>query len=210
MPRPRSVQDEYFRRAKRDGYVARSAYKLIQIDDAKKLLAPGMAVLDLGCAPGAWLQVAGERVGDRGAVVGVDLNPVRHAVPGRVSSLVGDVLEIGPGPPLRELEAITGGERVRFDVVVSDMAPSTDGVTDHERSIELCYAVLALLPGVLKPTGHVAMKVFEGGLYRDLLDETGKLFSACRGFKPKASRDVSREMYVVAKGYLPPASQSRA
>ena len=151
----RTLHDEYFRRAKADGYAARSAYKLIQIQESKRLMKRGDRVLDLGCAPGAWLQVAARVVGTSGSVVGLDLKPVSVSAGPNVVALVGDAFEIEPS-------ALTEPAGGAFDCVVSDMAPNTTGHGDSERSVELCRRVLELLPGLLKPTGSLAMKVFEG------------------------------------------------
>jgi 23S rRNA (uridine2552-2'-O)-methyltransferase len=192
----RTLHDEYFRKAKAEGYLSRAAYKLKQIHEAKGLFKPGDTVLDLGCAPGAWLQVAAELVGSSGRVVGIDLKPVKGAFADTVVHRVADAFE----QDHEELIALAGG---RFDVIVSDMAPDTSGVNDHERSIALCQRVLELATRTLKPTGHLAMKVFEGGMYPDLLDSTAMIFAHVKGYKPKASRGMSREMYVVAKGYVP-------
>lgn len=193
----RELHDRYFRQAKRDGYAARSAYKLQQIQDRKKIIRPGDRVLDLGCAPGSWLQVAAELVGPRGLVVGIDLKPSEHAPPG-VRAIVGDIFRTGP----EDLLPPTGE---RFDCVVSDMAPSTSGAGDHFPSVELCRRVLEILPALLRPGGNLAMKVFEGEQYPALLRETARVFREAKGFKPDASRSMSREMYIVALGYRPPA-----
>ncbi len=190
----RVLHDEYFRKAKAEGYAARSAFKLLEINEKKRLIRPGDLVLDLGCAPGSWLQVASELAGARGRVVGVDLQRVTHAMPPNVTALVGDVTEIDAG----ELTSLAGGA---FDVVVSDMAPATTGHGDHFRSVRLCRAILDLAPDVLREGGNLAMKVFEGEETRALVMETDAVFDQARAFKPKASRDVSRETYVVAKGF---------
>lgn len=192
----RVLHDQYFKKAKDEGYLARSAYKLAEIADRHRLIARGDRVLDLGCAPGAWLQVASQRTGADGVVVGVDLKEVRDRIAPNVRAIVGDVYEI---PPEHLLE-LAGG---RFDVVLSDMAPDTTGAgdTDHHRSVRLCRRVLDLLPLVLRRGGHCAMKVFEGGTYPALLRDTQLAFATAKGFKPKASRDVSREIYIVATGY---------
>ncbi len=196
----RVLHDAYFKLAKSEGYLARSAYKLKQMQAAKRLLASGDVVLDLGCAPGSWLQVAAEIVGPQGLVVGLDLQEVRAAMPENVHALQGDLREADA----ERLRAPAGGRA--FDVVLSDMAPSTSGYGDAERSAHLCRDVLAVLPAVLRPGGSLAMKVLEGAEYAALLEETRALFDDdVRGYKPPASRDVSREMYVVARGFRPPA-----
>ncbi|MFG0273932.1 MAG: RlmE family RNA methyltransferase [Phycisphaerales bacterium] len=200
--------DAFTKRAQREGYLARSAYKLLEIDEKKRLLRPGASVLDLGCAPGAWLQVASRLVGPKGRVVGIDLQPVRARIAANVRTLVGDIDATAPETLLAELVALGAPEGHLFDCVLSDMAPSTGGggggSADHFRSVHLCERVLDLLPGLLRPGGNLAMKVFEGEAYPDLLARTAGCFEKARGFKPKASRDASREMYIVAHAFRPP------
>ncbi|MEM1329043.1 MAG: RlmE family RNA methyltransferase [Planctomycetota bacterium] len=197
----RVLHDRYFKQAKRDGYLARSAYKLLEIDDRKKLLRRGMRALDLGCAPGSWLQVLSERVGPGGAVVGIDLLPVRGSFPSNVRTVQADFLGssaadlLPPGPD---------GSPVLFDAVVSDMAPNTSGHGDDLRSAGLIRDVLAALPALLRPGGVFTAKIFEGAELRPVIGETRAVFGDARAFKPKACRDVSRETYIVAKGYRPP------
>ncbi|MEZ6242229.1 MAG: RlmE family RNA methyltransferase [Phycisphaerales bacterium] len=197
----RVLQDEYFKRAKAEGYVARSAYKLLEINERKKLIRPGDRVLDLGCAPGSWLQVAAQLVGDRGRVVGLDLQRVTHAMGANVTTIVGDVDEV-------EASALTQAGGGIFDAVISDMAPSTSGHGDHFRSVRLCRTILGMLPEVLRKGGSLAMKVLEGEEMRALVRETDAEFEEARAFKPKASRDVSTETYIVAKGFMRPGSRS--
>jgi 23S rRNA (uridine2552-2'-O)-methyltransferase len=195
MPR-RELHDPYFKKAKAEGYLARSAYKLKEINDRKRLLGKGARVLDLGCAPGAWLQVAAEIVGPSGVVVGIDLQEVREQIAPNVHTIQGDIYQSTPG-------ALRGRSGELFDAVLSDMAPSTSGHGDHFLSVRLCRRVLEMLPELLKPGGNLAMKVFEGEEYIPLLAETQRLFREARGFKPRASREVSREMYIVGQGFLP-------
>lgn len=195
----RKLHDQYFRKAKDEGFAARSAYKLQQIQEAKRIIRAGNRLLDMGCAPGSWLQVASEMVGPEGIVVGIDLTPVRIPLPNNVQTIVGDITDTEPAT----LIDAAGG---LFDVVVSDMAPKTSGHGDAERSVTLCHAVLDLVPRLLKPTGNLAMKVLEGSGYPELVQRTQHMFADARGYKPKASRDVSREMYVIAKGYVGPGA----
>jgi len=197
----REVQDHYFRRAKQEGYLARSAFKLIEIDERRKLLHVGDRVLDCGCAPGSWLQVAAQRVGPRGFVVGVDLKPVRHRFDSpNVITIVGDIVET----PAADLLRAAGQPPRLFDVILSDMAPDTSGDHhgDHHRSLRLCQALLSRCPDLLRVRGDLCMKVFEGEAYSDLLSQARACFAAVKGFKPRASRNESREMYVIGQGYL--------
>lgn len=191
----REIQDTWFKQAKDRGYVARSAFKLIHIQEAKKILRKGGRALDLGCAPGGWLQAGSEIVGPKGEVVGVDLKRVTYAMPKNTRSIVADVFEL-TDETLDELGA-------PFDCVLSDMAPDTTGHGDAELSVRLCRRVLEILPRALKPGGSMAIKVLEGGEYPELLKECRAQFKVCKGYAPKASRAVSREMYVVGTGYRP-------
>lgn len=193
MPAPRKLHDEFFKKAKAEGYVARSAYKLKEIQERKRIVRRGDRVLDLGCAPGSWLQVASELVGGSGIVLGVDLQPVSPVVSGRgnVRTIVGDAFTLDPGAL---------GEKP-FDVVLSDMAPNTSGHGDDLLSTRLCRRVLELCSARLRPGGNLAMKVLEGAEFPALLKETRALFAEAGAFKPRSSRDVSREIFLVAKGF---------
>lgn len=191
MPRPRRIQDTYFRRAKAEGYLARSAYKLIEIDEKFRILRGAHRIIDLGCAPGSWLQVAARRTGPDTAILGIDLKAVEANLPANVRTMVGDVTRLDPqtlpvGPP--------------FDVVLSDMAPNTSGSGDDLVSATLCRAVLELVPVLLRPGGSLAMKILEGGETPDVVRQTRAIFASARQFKPHSSRDVSRETFIVATG----------
>lgn len=207
----RELQDHYFRQAKRDGYFSRAAYKLIEIDDRKRLLHRGDCVLDCGAAPGSWLQVASQRVGPGGLVVGIDLQSARTPLPENVRFIQGDFTEAQPASLLRLISTRGESDEAprRFDVVLSDMAPSTTGdpAGDHFRSVRLCEAVLDRCSELLRPGGKLAIKVFEGEAYRGLLQTTQRQFDSVKGFKPAASRSESTEIYIVAAGYRRPESE---
>lgn len=194
MAQRRILHDEYFKKAKAEGYLARSAYKLKEIQERHRLLRPGMRVVDLGCAPGSWLQVASEIVGPKGLVVGIDLQEVREDLGPNVRTIVGDIFKTDATAMLPDPEA-------KFDVVLSDMAPNTSGHGDDALSVRLCRRVLELLPSLLAPRGGCAMKVLEGSGYAQLLKDCQRLFANAKGLKPKASRDASREIFIVAEGY---------
>ncbi|MFG0243325.1 MAG: SAM-dependent methyltransferase [Phycisphaerales bacterium JB054] len=194
----RVLHDKYFKLAKAEGYVARSAYKLLEIDDRYRVLNKGRRVLDVGCAPGSWLQVAAERVGPRGCVVGIDLQRVDHRMPDQVVTMEGDAEKVPP----EELLELGGGEL--FHTVLSDMAPKTTGHVDDLVSARLCRSVLEIVPGLLRPGGHLVMKILEGSEYTPVLRETQRMFEFAKGFSPKASRDVSREMFIIGKRYKGP------
>jgi len=188
-------RDEYYNRAKQEGYRARSAYKLKQLDREAGLFGPGNTVVDLGAAPGGWLQVAVERVGDDGTVVGVDLQ--------RIDDVEGAETVRGDMTDEATREELV--ERVgEADVVVSDMAPDMTGEynLDHARSVHLARMAFETALELLAPGGDLAVKVFEGPDLDDLREEMDGEFEYVRAIHPDASRDASSELYLVAKGRL--------
>lgn len=194
MAQRRILHDEFFKKAKAEGYLARSAYKLKEIQERHRLLRSGMKVVDLGCAPGSWLQVASEIVGPKGLVIGIDLQEVREVLGPNVRTIVGDIFKT-------DATALLPDPDSKFDVVLSDMAPNTSGHGDDALSVRLCRRVLELLPSLLARRGGCAMKVLEGSGYSELLKDCGRLFAKAKGLKPRASRDASREIFIVAEGY---------
>jgi 23S rRNA (uridine2552-2'-O)-methyltransferase len=197
MPKPRELHDKYFLQAKAEGYAARSAYKLKQIHERYRVLRPGDTVLDLGCAPGSWMQVASEIIGPHGVIVGIDLLPVNIKLPSNARAIQGDAFKVTP----RELLDLTnrgkGWSDGLFSVVLSDMAPNTAGIGDDLRSVTLCRRVLEIAEKALAPGGRLVMKVLEGELYPDLMREALGVFEFARGYRPDATREVSREIFAV-------------
>jgi 23S rRNA (uridine2552-2'-O)-methyltransferase len=191
----RQLNDPYVAEAHRLGYRSRAAFKLIQLDARFDLLAPGRHVVDLGCAPGGWTQVAAARVGERGAVVGIDLNPT-DPIPG-ATVLRGDFTDPATEAQIR---AALGGPA---DLVLSDMAAPATGhaATDHLRVVALAEAAFAFAETILRPGGAFVTKVFQGGAEGDLLAALKRVFAAVRHAKPPSSRAESAETYVVAKGF---------
>jgi 23S rRNA (uridine2552-2'-O)-methyltransferase len=194
----RQLNDPYVAEARRLGYRSRAAFKLIELDDRFRLLLPGRRVVDLGCAPGGWTQVAVERVragAGRGAVVGIDLTETAP-VPG-ATILRSDIHDPAVGLAIK---AALGDSA---DVVLSDMAPSTTGhaATDHLRIVALAEAAFSVASEILRPGGAFVAKVFQGGAEGALLAELKRSFAELRHAKPPASRAESAETYVVAKGY---------
>jgi 23S rRNA (uridine2552-2'-O)-methyltransferase len=190
-----SGKDEYYNRAKQEGYRARSAYKLKQLDETAGLFGPGNTVVDLGAAPGGWLQVAAERVGEDGTVLGVDRQRIDD-IEG-VETLRGDITEE------RTREAIR--ERVgTVDVVLSDMAPNMSGEysLDHARSVHLARQAFEVAMDVLDAGGDLAVKVFDGQDLPALQEDIEAEFEYVRQVRPDASRDESSELYLVAKHHL--------
>ncbi|MHC1679769.1 MAG: RlmE family RNA methyltransferase [Methanomassiliicoccales archaeon] len=188
-------RDYYYRKAKQLDYRSRASFKLIQLNDRFNLFKPGMTVVDLGAAPGGWLQVVAERVGPKGKVIGVDLQPI-EPIEG-VQTIKGDIRK---QEVLDELMALTGG---KVDVVLSDMSPNITGSysMDHARSIELCEMAMSFALATLSRNGKLVFKMFEGDMSRDLLAEVQKHFETVKRYSPEASRSASSEIYVVAKGF---------
>jgi len=191
----RQLNDPFVAEARRLGYRSRAAFKLIQLDARFHLLAPGRRVVDLGCAPGGWTQVAVQRVGAQGRVVGIDLLAT-DPIPG-ASLLIGDFRD--PATAERIRDAIGGPA----DLVLSDMAAPATGhaATDHLRIVALAEDAFAFAVTILKPGGAFVAKVFQGGSEGALLAELKRAFAEVRHAKPAASRAESAETYVVAKGF---------
>jgi 23S rRNA (uridine2552-2'-O)-methyltransferase len=191
-------RDEYYNRAKQEGYRARSAYKLQQLDETANLFDDCDTVVDLGAAPGGWLQVAAERVGPQGKVVGVDLQRIDDLEAHQVSTIPGDMTEAETRDRLRR--ELGGSEA---DVVISDMAPNMTGEyeLDHARSVHLARIAYETAEEVLAPGGDFVAKVFQGKDLEDLEADIEESFQYVRRVNPEASRDASSEVYLVAKGY---------
>ena len=191
-------RDEYYNRAKQEGYRARSAYKLQQLDGTANLFDDGDTVVDLGAAPGGWLQVAAEEVGPQGKVVGVDLQRIDDLDAHQVSTIPGDMTEDETRDRLRR--ELGGAEA---DVVISDMAPNMTGEyeLDHARSVHLARTAYETATEFLKPGGDFVAKVFQGKDLEDLEADIEESFQYVRRVNPEASRDSSSEIYLVAKGY---------
>jgi len=202
MAKPYDPRDFYFRQAKKEGLRARSAFKLMEILRRHNLLAAGDAVLDLGAAPGGFLQVLAERVGERGLAVGVDKEPLKNLGKPWVKTAVVDLLA---PDALERIRALHPG---RFRLLTSDMAPKTTGVkvTDEARSLELVRAALRLSESVLSRGGALLAKAFMGGDFPLLRKEFAERFEAVRVLRPEATREHSIEVYVLGKGYRAPTA----
>ncbi|MCC6921159.1 MAG: RlmE family RNA methyltransferase [Alphaproteobacteria bacterium] len=191
----RQLNDPYVAAAKSEGYRSRAAYKLKELDDRHGLIRRGGHIVDLGAAPGGWTQIAVERAGPQGRVIGIDISPMEEVPGAEILHL--DFLD--PSAPDR-LKAILGGEA---DAVLSDMAAPATGhrQTDHMKIMALCEAALEFAREVLKPGGAFVCKVQRGGTEGQLLQTMKKDFREVRHIKPPASRADSAEMYVVATGF---------
>jgi len=187
----KKIKDHYFHKAKRDGYVARSAYKLEEIDKKHRILRNGNLVLDLGCSPGSWLQYASRKVGEKGQVLGVDLQTVQLSLPQNVKVIQADIFEM----TVNDLE-MNGG---MVDVILSDMAPKTTGIrdTDAQRSYALNQQVLELSGDLLRPQGTLLVKAFQGAPLEQLRREFSSTFAQVKLCKPKSSRSESVEIFLL-------------
>ena len=192
------VTDAYVRRAKQDGYRSRSAYKLLEILEKDKLVRSGMTVVDLGAAPGGWSQVLVPVVGAKGQVLALDIlemEPLRGAVVIRGDFSVESTLKL--------LEEQLGNRSI--DLVVSDMAPNISGigVVDQARSIQLAELAFEFARDRLKPGGDLLVKVFQGAGLDEFRKQLTLAFASVAVRKPKASRDRSSELYLLARGRRP-------
>lgn len=189
-----SWQDHYTRRAKKENFAARSVYKLDEIQKKQRIIRKGDRVLDLGCAPGSWLQFAAGEAGPQGRLVGVDLTSVSVGLPPNVRTVVADAMALEGTAP--EIFAS------RFEVVLSDMAPATTGDKsgDAARSYELCRAALAVAETVLLPGGNFVCKIFQGEDFKRFCDQVKERYIQMRIFKPQSSRKASREIFIIGVG----------
>jgi 23S rRNA (uridine2552-2'-O)-methyltransferase len=193
--RKQQTQDPYFRRAKEEGYRARSAYKLLQIQERFHVLHRGDTVLDLGAAPGSWSQVATRLVGSDGLVIAVDLQPIEPIED--VLTIQGDMTS---ADVQEELAAAAGGP---VDIVLSDAAPNVSGIRlrDHAFSIALVYSALDIAQRLLRPGGSFVAKVFEGEDFAQLLVDLRNRFQRVKPFYPDATRREGYEIFVVCQGF---------
>ena len=186
------VSDEFVKRAQRDGYRARSAYKLLEIDDKDHLIKPGMTVVDLGAAPGSWSQVALQRMKNNGRVIALDLLEMQPIA--GVEFIQGDFRD---EPVLQQLENLLAGKPI--DLVIADMAPNISGVSivDQSRAAHLTELALEFSIEWLKPGGHFLVKVFAGSGFDEIVKNMRVHFEKVATRKPKASRDRSSEVYLL-------------
>jgi 23S rRNA (uridine2552-2'-O)-methyltransferase len=191
----RHVKDPYVRKAREEGYRSRAAYKLIEVNSRNRLLLAGSRVVDLGAAPGGWSQVAAQKVMPGGKVIAVDLLEI--APMSGLTILRGDCRE--PEIQAQLVEAL-GGHKA--DVVLSDMSPNISGIAsaDQARAAELVQMAIDFCQAQLKPGGAFLVKVFQGGEFAGVLKEMKLKFREVRTIKPSASREESRETYLLGRG----------
>ncbi len=198
VSKPFNPHDFYFKKAKETGFRARSVFKLEEIQKRFRLFHSGQCVLDLGCAPGSFMQYAASIIGKSGLVLGFDIKPVSNLGDERLKTFVASVIE-------DDVVSIIQRELPRVDVIISDIAPNTSGIkdVDHGRSIMLNEAICKIAAQVLVPHGNMLLKVFDGGHFPRFVQEVKQAFKEVKIVKPDASRDRSREVYVVALNKKP-------
>ena len=189
--------DHFAKKAKKENYVARSVYKLQEIDKRYRVIHVGDQVLDLGASPGSWSQYASDKIGEKGRLLGVDLKKVFLSLPNAVF-MKGDILTLDFGPAL-ELHGFTKP----FDVVISDMAPDTTSsrFTDQMKSLELCEMALETAHRLLKPGGNFVCKIFDSGDAMNFRDELKKYFNTIQLLRPKSVQQSSKEFFMIGLGY---------
>jgi len=189
------VNDPYVKQAQKDGYRSRASYKLLEIQEKDRILRPGMRVIDLGSTPGGWSQVTSRVIGDQGTLIASDILPMDPIAD--VTFIQGDFTE---DSVFQEIMAAVANKRV--DLVISDMAPNISGIrsADQAAAMYLCELALDLASKVLRPGGDFLIKVFQGEGFDEYLREARSRFERVQMRKPGASRDRSREQYLLARG----------
>ena len=200
----RRRHDRFFKKAKREGKLARSVYKLEQMDRRERLFKRGDRVLDFGASPGSWLEYILDAIGPEGAACAVDLKPIHKKFKGRAQFRQLDVRDMRG-------DEFASGAGV-FDVIVSDMAPNTSGVrlVDQARSQELCECAAALADKMLRPGGSFVCKIFYGPGTERFRAVLGRRFDVVKLRKPDACRDESAETYIIGRGFRPPLPELEA
>jgi 23S rRNA (uridine2552-2'-O)-methyltransferase len=199
----RSRPDFYTQKAKKEGYMARSVYKLEEIQNKNKLIKPGDRVLDVGASPGSWTQYCLRLLKGKGVVVGADLKPLgKFKAKGELHFIQGDVFSEDVRDELSALGP--------FDVIISDAAPSTTGnrLMDTRRSYNLVEQILNFALTWLKPGGNFTVKVFQGGDETEIFDRMKGEFKQVKKLKPKAVRKESMEYYLIGLGRNEPATEA--
>jgi 23S rRNA (uridine2552-2'-O)-methyltransferase len=196
-------KDYFFRKAKEENFVARSVFKIQEIDERFRLFKQGYKVLDLGAAPGSWSQYASQKIGPQGRVLGIDIQPIRLTMPNAVF-ITGDMREA----KLDQIMAEHGIEPP-FDVVLSDMAPKTTGirVTDQARSLELCELALETAERFLKPRGSFVAKLFHSEEFEGYRARLRERFGKVEVLRPKSTRKESKEVFFICQLYQPTSAK---
>lgn len=186
-------RDHYFKKAKKENFVARSVFKLEEIDKKYKLFKPGQMVLDLGASPGSWSQYVSKKVGDKGHILGLDLSPVNIKLP-NMDFFQEDIYKFD----FANYFASTG-RPTSVDAVISDMAPNTTGIrmTDQARSFGLCEMALQVSKQYLKKNGFFICKLFHSDDFSQLRDMIKQDFHKFEAVKPDSTRKISKEIFLI-------------
>ena len=189
-------RDYYYRKAKEEKYRSRATYKLLQAVEKYRFLKRGDVVLDLGAAPGGWLQAARKIVGKEGFVLGIDLKGIKPLEAANVQTLVGDIVDAQIQDLIEKVLPTTA------NVVVSDVSPNISGVweVDHARQLDLARESLRLALKLLLKNGNFLVKVFQGDMFREFVEEVEDHFARIEIIKPKASRTESAEVFILGMG----------
>jgi len=189
-------KDYYYRKAKEEKFRSRAAYKLLQAVKKYRFIKSGDVVVDLGAAPGGWIQAARKIVGETGFILGVDLKPIEPFDEDNILTIVADITDP------KTVEQIKTLLPKPADAVISDVSPKISGIweVDHARQIDLAICSMKISKHILKPKGNFFVKVFEGDMFQDFVDKVKNSFSTVRIVKPKASRAKSSEIYVLGLG----------
>lgn len=192
-------RDYYFKKAKEENFVARSVFKLEEIDQKFKIIKPGQKILDLGAAPGSWSQYCSKKIGLHGKILGIDLQPIKITLPNAVF-VHADMRDINLDQIMTE-----SGIAPPFDVVISDMAPKTTGIriTDQARSFELCELALLTAERFLKPSGCFVAKLFHSEDFEIYRKNLQARFKKVEVLRPKSTRTESKEIFFIAMSYSP-------
>lgn len=195
-------REYYYRKAKEEKFRSRAAYKLLQAVKKHQFIKPGYVVVDLGAAPGGWTQASRRIVGSSGFVLGIDLKRVEPIDLPNVRTVTGDVTDSQITQSIRELLPRSA------DVIISDVSPNISGVweLDHARQIDLARQSLRIATSVLRPRGNFFVKVFQGDMLHDFVEEVKQYFSFVKLIKPKASRAKSSELYVLGMNFRQPGT----
>ena len=193
-------REYYYRKAKEEKFRSRAAYKLLQAVEKHRFIKPGYVVVDLGAAPGGWTQASRRIVGSSGFVLGIDLKHMESIDLPNVRTVIGDVTDSQTAQNIKELLPRSA------DVVISDVSPNISGIweLDHARQIDLARQSLRIATSVLRLRGNFFVKVFQGDMLNDFVEEVKQYFSFVKLIKPKASRAKSSELYVLGMNLRQP------
>jgi len=187
-------REYYYRKAKEEKYRSRASYKLLQVIEKYQFINPGDVVVDLGASPGGWMQVAQKRVGNKGFVLGIDVNPIQPFETQNFQTILADITD----PQI--IEQIKGHLPRQADVVISDVSPNISGIweVDNARQIDLARRSLEIAISTLRHNGNFFVKIFQGEMTETFVKKVKQYFAFVKLVKPKASRPKSAELYVLA------------